>query len=110
MAHYLQETHRLEIQAYQKPKNTSELQKTHVAFSGSLRKHPSDRGKIVLVADPFSANTFYYEFSTDDITYAEELPNLVNPDGETIRMARVWVKKKCIGVRCTPFIVEDTRA
>jgi len=109
MAHYLQETHRLEIQAYQKPKSTRELQKTHVAFSGSLRKHPSDRSKIVLVADPFSANTFYYEFSTDDITYAEELPNLVSPEGETIRMARVWVKKKCIGVRCTPFIVEDTR-
>jgi inorganic pyrophosphatase len=109
MAHYLQETHRLEIQAYQKPKNIGELQKTHVAFSGSLRKHPYDSGKIILVTDPFSANTFYYEFSTGDITYAEELPNLVNPEGETIRMARLWVKKKCIGVRCTPFIVEDTR-
>jgi hypothetical protein len=110
MAHYLQETHRLEIQAYKKPKNISELQHTHVAFSGSLRKHPYDGGKIVLVTDPFSTNTFYYEFSTDDITYAEELPNLVNPEGETIRMARIWVKKKRIGVRCTPFIVEDTRA
>ena len=109
MAHYLQETHKLEIQAYKKPKDIAELQKSHVAFSGTLRKHPYDSDKIVLLTDPFSSNTFYYEFATDDISFAEELPNLVNPGGETIRMARIWVKKKRIGVRCTPFIIEATR-
>ena len=109
MAHYLQETHKFEIQAYQKTQDIGQLGKTHVAFSGALRKHPYDADKIVLVTDPFSANTFYYEFSTDDISHAEELPNQVNPEGETIPMARVWVQKGCIAVRCTPFVIEDTR-
>ncbi len=109
MANYLQEAHKFEIQAYQKPKDVRELKKTHVAFSGALRKHPHESAKIILVSDPFSSATFYYEFATDDISYAEEMPNLVTPEGEAIRMVRIWVKKGCIGVRCTPFMVEDTR-
>ena len=30
-------------------------------------------------------------------------------DGDTITMVRVWVKKMSVGIRCSPFIVEDTR-
>jgi len=109
MAKDLQETHRFEIQAYQKPKNLRDLRKTHVAFSGSLRKHPHESAKIILVADPYSANTFYYEFSAEHISYAEEITNLITPEGEAIRMVRIWVKKGCLGIRSTPFVVEDTR-
>jgi inorganic pyrophosphatase len=61
------------------------------------------------VTDPFSTNTLYYEFSKDDISYLEELPNLVSLDGDTITMVRIWVKKMSVGIRCAPFIVEDTR-
>jgi inorganic pyrophosphatase len=42
------------------------------------------------------------------MTYVEELTSLVTQDGETIPMARVWVKKMSVGIRCSPFIVEDT--
>jgi hypothetical protein len=38
----------------------------------------------------------------------EELPNIVTVDGETVTMVRVWIKKMSIGMRCSPFIVEDT--
>lgn len=106
---YPQEAVKFQIQAYQKPKNTQILKKTHVSFSGTPKKHPYDTDKIILVADPFSTNTLYYEFSKDDISYLEELPSLVNLDGETITMVRIWVKKMSIGIRCSPFIVEDTR-
>ena len=109
MANDLQEMHRFEIQAYQKPKNVQELRKTHIAFSGSLRKHPHEKAKIILVTDPYSANTFYYEFTAEHISYAEEIANMVTPEGEAIRMVRIWVKKGCIAIRCTPFLVEDTR-
>ena len=106
---YPQEAIKFQIQAYKKPKNIHILKKTHVSYSGSPKKHPYDPDKVILVVDPFSTNTLYYEFNKDDISYLEELPNIVNLDGETITMVRVWVKKMSVGIHCAPFIVENTR-
>jgi hypothetical protein len=30
-------------------------------------------------------------------------------DGQAVTMARIWVKKMSVGMRCTPFFVEDMR-
>ncbi|SPD74853.1 conserved hypothetical protein [uncultured Desulfobacterium sp.] len=109
MNSFIQKAERLEIEEYKRPKDLKSIKKTHVAFSGSPLKHPYDPKKVILVADPFSTNTFYYEFNKDDIFYVEEQPNIVNIEGETITLARVWVKKMSVAVRCTPFIVEDIR-
>jgi inorganic pyrophosphatase len=108
-ASYPQEAPKFQIQAYKKPKDIRLMRKTHVSFSGTPKKHPYDQGKVILVADPFSTNNLFYEFTKEDISYVEELPSLVNQDGETITMVRVWVKKMSVGLRCSPFIVEDTR-
>ena len=105
---YPQEALKFQIQAYKKPKELHVLRKTHVSFSGSPRKHPYNPKKVILIADPFSTNNLYYEFNKDDISYVEELPNLVNTDGSVIAVVRVWVNKLSVGIRCTPFIVEDT--
>ncbi|HIJ57392.1 MAG TPA: inorganic pyrophosphatase Ppa [Deltaproteobacteria bacterium] len=104
---HLQEIKKLEIQAYEKPKDTRSLKLTHVPFSGSPRKHPYDPDRVILIVDPYSTNIFYYEFLADDISYVEELPSLVNENGETITMVRLWVKKMSVGLRCTPFLVQD---
>ena len=106
---YPQEAPKFQIQAYEKPKDIRLMRKTHVSFSGSPKKHPYDSDQVILVADPFSTNNLFYEFTKEDISYVEELPNLVNQDGDTITMVRVWVKKMSVGIRCSPFIVEDTR-
>lgn len=106
---YPQETLKFQIQAYEKPKDIRLMRQTHVSFSGSPKKHPYDAEQVILVADPFSTNNLFYEFTKEDISYVEELPSLVNQDGETITMVRVWVKKMSVGIRCSPFIVEDTR-
>ena len=105
---YPQEALKFQIQAYKKPKDLNILTKTHVSFSGSPRKHPYDSDRVILIADPFSTNNLYYEFNKDDVSYVEELPNLVNLDGDTIAIVRIWVKKLSVGIRCSPFIVEDT--
>jgi len=110
MTTHLKISEKFEIQTYKQPKDIATLLRTHVAFSGSPRKKTNDSGKIILIADPFSTNTFYYEFNTEDISYAEELPNLTNPSGETITMARIWVKKMSIGIRFFPFRVDDTKS
>jgi inorganic pyrophosphatase len=99
---------KLEIQAYKRPKDPKQLRKTHVAFTGSPRKHPYDPNRVILVADPYSSTTTYYEFMKNDITYLEELPNLTNVDGDTVLMVRIWVKKRSIALRSSAFIVEDT--
>ena len=108
ITHFLQKTEQLALTTYRKPSDLKNLYRTHVAFSGTPRKHPYDEARIVLVADPFSRNALYYEFNTEDIAFVEELPNLVTPDQEIIAIVRLWVKKGCLGLRCTPFRVDDT--
>jgi inorganic pyrophosphatase len=102
-----QEVRRFEIDTYAMPKNLKELKKTHVPFSGSPLKHLYDPKKVILVPDPYSSNPFYYEFKSEDITYAEKLPSIVNLGGETVTMVRFWVKKMRLGMLCTPFRVEE---
>jgi inorganic pyrophosphatase len=105
---YPQEALKFEIQSYKKPKDLRALRQTHVSFSGSPQKHPYDSNKVIIIADPFSTNNLYYEFKKEDISYVEELPNLVNLDGSAIAVVRIWVKKMSVAIRCTPFVVEDT--
>lgn len=109
MINFPQETKKFEIQAYQRPRNLKELRKTHIPFSGSPLKHPYDPEKVILVADPYGSHTFYYEFKTSDISYVEELPSIVNLNGETVTMVRIWVKKMGVGILCSPFLVEDVK-
>ena len=99
---------KFEIQAYKKPQNIRDLIKSHVPFSGAPQRHPYESEKVILVPDPFSTHTFYYEFEAEDISFVEELPSLVDIEGKTIAMARIWLKKKSVGLRCSPFVVEDT--
>jgi len=102
---FLQESITVAMQAYE-AKPRQDLRQTHVPFSGSPQKHPYDSKKCILVVDPYSSNTFYYEFDTSDIGHAEELPSIVNLDGEVVNMALVWVRKKSVGLRCAPFVVD----
>ncbi len=105
-----QEAEKFEIQAFKRPTDLRDLRETHVPFSGSPYKHPYDSEKVVLVTDPYSTNTSYFEFKADDISYVEELPSLVDLEGRTVTMARIWIRKRSVGVLCTPFVVEDTKA
>jgi hypothetical protein len=104
-----QEIKKFEIETYKKPENLRDLERTHVSFSGSPLKHPYDSQKVILVIDPFSSNASYYEFKNKDISFVEDLPNIVNLRGETITMVRIWVKKMSVGIRCSPFLVEEAR-
>jgi hypothetical protein len=104
-----QEVKRFEIEAYERPKDLKELKKTHVPFSGSPLKHPHDPKKVILVPDPYGSSPFYYEFNSDDVTFAERLPSIVNLEGETTPIVRLWVKKLSRGIVYTPFLVEETK-
>ncbi len=100
---YHSRTH--EIIPYEKRKR---LRASHVPFSGSPRAHAMDPNRLLLVADPFSTGSHYLEFSLSDVDFVERLPSLVTLEGESVTMVRVWVRKGSLGLRLSPFVVEDT--
>jgi len=103
-----QEIKKFEIEAYKRPKSSKDLKRTHVSFSGSPLKHPYDLKKVILIIDPYSRNTSYYEFRSQDISFVEELPSIVDMDGKTVTMVRIWVKKMSVGLLCSLFLVGET--
>ncbi len=104
---FLKQAEKFEIQLYNKSQGIKNLREHHLAFSGSPRKHPYDRNHVILVTDPYCSTSSYYEFRTKDIAHVEELPHIVDENGETANMVRIWVKKQSVGLRCTPFLVEE---
>lgn len=104
IVNFLKLKEKLEISTVVTPVNLDK--KNHIPFSGSPRKHPCEESRMILIADPFSDVTFFYEFNIEDIVFVEELPNIISINGESIPMVRVWVKKKSIALKCAPFIVD----
>ena len=103
----LKKTEKFEIEKYKKPKDQKTLVETHIPYSGSPHKHPYDTEKMILVIDPYYTSTFYYEFNKSDISYIEELPNLVNLEGEVFTIVRIWDTQMSIAVHCTTLFVGD---
>ncbi|MBN2539047.1 MAG: inorganic pyrophosphatase Ppa [Deltaproteobacteria bacterium] len=101
----LRHAEKFEVDTYKLSRNFRE---NHISFTGAPEKHPYADDKIILIQDPFSTNISYYEFAAADIAGVEELSNLVTVEGTSVKMCRVWVRKGSIGVRSTPFVVEDT--
>ena len=108
MKQFLEKARKFEVTAYVKPKDLTELRKTHVPYSGSPKLHPNDPNIVILLVDPYGGNTVYYEFKRDSISHVEELPSLANIDGDVVPMVRIWVKKSSVGMLCTPFLVTDS--
>ncbi len=102
---YLQKAGIFEIEKYSSHPNYS---KDCVAFTGAPRKHPNDPDKLILISDPFSTNTIFFEFKMDDIKHMEELPSIVSETGESLKIVKIWVKKGSLGLKYEPFVVEDT--
>lgn len=102
---FLEKANKFELDAYRK---FPHLVRDYVAFTGVPQKHPFREDRILLIADPVSTQAFYYEFALSDVEGVEMLPKLVTLEGESVTMARLWVKKGSIGIRSTPFVVQDT--
>ena len=101
----IQKAIKFEIEKYSAPTDVRSLSKTHVPYSGSPRKHPLDPDRIILIPDPYNEQSPYLEFVKNDITHVEQLPNVVDLAGDTVTMARIWVKKGSVAIQCTPFQV-----
>lgn len=99
---YLESLPLHEIEKYDKKKNYSQ---SCIPFSGTPRKHPYDSEKLLLIHNPYSSDTVFYEFRFSDIKGVDDLPNLATESGESLKMVNVWVEKGSIGMRYEPFEV-----
>ncbi len=104
----------MSIKAYLEAEPLSEIERWHgnpsgsgVAFVGTLRKHPYDEDKCLLISDPGELEPAIYEFKVSDIVAAEELASPVDPDGTSRNLARLWVRRGSLGVRYEPFEVDE---
>ncbi|MBI5846271.1 MAG: inorganic pyrophosphatase Ppa [Deltaproteobacteria bacterium] len=105
LSFFLEKVERFDLVPYE---NKQRLKKTHVPFSGTPKKHPTDDARMVLLPDPLSSVVTYYEFAASDVEYVERLPNVVALSGENCVMVRLWVKKGCVALRSTCFVVAET--
>ena len=83
----------------------SEQKGEAVPFCGTLRKHPYDADKCILIGDPESEDCGIYEFRVADILAVDEMPLPVTENGSARRLVRLWVQKGCIAIRYEPFEV-----
>jgi inorganic pyrophosphatase len=107
MRKWLKHAEHFDIEKYKAPKDPKTLKSTHVGFSGALFKHPKDASLALLVVDPDSPNTSWLEFRIEDIDFFEARPSVAGPEGDIVPMVRIWLKKMSVGVRHTPFFVDD---
>ncbi|MBT3273811.1 MAG: hypothetical protein HN368_11695 [Spirochaetales bacterium] len=81
------------------------LEKEAVAFTGAPRKHPYDEEKLLLILDPFSSNTMFYEFNIENILHVDDMPNVTTEGGTTVNIVKIWIKRGALGMRYEPFEV-----
>lgn len=84
-----------------------------VAFRGTLRKHPYDKEKVLLILFgntdmlPWCHDGSIIEFRIQDILGLDELPSLVDDTGIATNQVKLWVRRGSIAVRFEPFEVTD---
>jgi inorganic pyrophosphatase len=84
-----------------------DLLKEAVPFTGVVRKHPYDPEKLLLVTEPFSTETGFYEFLIEDVISYEEMPSIATEEGESLFTMKLWVRKGSMGIQYHPFEVDD---
>lgn len=85
-----------------------------VAFIGTLRKHPYDPEKCLLLTAKqekllWLEEGCILEFRIADVLAADELPSPVDEQGAARSLARLWVKRGALALRYEPFEVSDAR-
>jgi len=101
---YLDTAPLFEITTYKKRPN---YQKDCISFVGAPRKHPYDTQKMLLIHDPFSSHTVFYEFLIEDIIAVDDLPSIATEAGDSAQTLRIWVKKGSLGLKYEPFEVAE---
>lgn len=91
-----------DLQVYRGEQN---LEMVATFFEGSLRAHYNPH-LVWLMCDPLVRNGEILEFRLEDLVLVEEQHAVTRPDGITVEMVKVWVKKGSYAMRMQPILVE----
>jgi hypothetical protein len=78
-----------------------------VAFVGTLRKHPYEKDKCILISEDADAEPAVFEFRKADVIAVEEMPSPVDETGASRSVAKLWVRRGSVGLRYQPFEVDE---
>lgn len=78
----------------------------YAPFEGFPKRHPSDKGMILLFSDPFTDETHFYEFPAHAVGRIEEMGSISKEDGSTGLRVRIWIRKGTRGLLSRSVIVE----
>jgi hypothetical protein len=83
-----------------------------VAFVGTLRKHPYDAEKCLLLSGRQEKLSWLeegtiIEFRIKDVLGADEMPAIVDAAGSTRTLVRLWVRRGALAIRYEPFEVDE---
>lgn len=83
-----------------------------IAFVGTLRKHPYDPEKCLLLTAQqeklhWLEEGVIIEFRISDLQAADEMASPVNAEGAARSLVRLWVKRGAIAMRYEPFEVGE---
>lgn len=106
MSYFIIEFPSINLVKYHASFDINDFKLGHIAFSGALAKHPYDSDRVILISDPYGNHANYYEFESTDIGLVEKLPNVINSVGDDFSMVLLRVKRGCLAVRSSVFIIE----
>lgn len=80
-----------------------------VAYRGSVRKHPYDDSRFLLITSPLENPAHFYEFRVCDVVKTRDFEQLVTEEGDTIHILEIFVKVGSHGIEMIPFQVRPER-
>ncbi|MBF0238748.1 MAG: inorganic pyrophosphatase Ppa [SAR324 cluster bacterium] len=95
------------MQSHQRFRKSEDLEVDAIPFSGALRHHYNPN-MVLLLTHPWDRDGVVFEFRQEDIIFAEELSSQTRPDGVTVEMAKLWLKKGSIAMKMQPVRVGDS--
>lgn len=84
---------------------TASSWKDAVAYVGSVRQHPYDETRLLVITTREQEDSHFYEFRKKDLVAIDALNEVVNSKGDTIQILRIGIKKGSRGVEMKPFEV-----
>lgn len=76
-----------------------------VVYRGSVRKHPYDESKFLLITSPVENPTHFYEFRVRDVVRTRDYEQIVTEKGDTVHILEVSVRAGSHGIEMIPFEV-----
>lgn len=76
-----------------------------VAFQGTMRQHPYDGAKFLLITSPLEDDSHFYEFRKADVIDGRDVRQIVTDEGETLQIVEVIVRHGSFGIEMKPFEV-----